>query len=627
MVLQSDPGDYIGAGLSYTYTPATAVLGVSASAARLSVRITGDQTWSGEFQAMNSLAQLQPGYYSGLQRYPTHDPAVGGLSWFGQGRGCNTVQGWFVVDAVTYAGSQLASIDLRFEQRCEGRTQALRGRIHWSADDSTAAPAPVYPPPAGLWKPSADDTPDEGNFVYLQSDPGDYIGAARSLLYTPATAVLAVSTNGGYFSVRVDGDENWLGDFQAMNSLGQLQPGYYGDLRRYPFHNPVKGGLSWAGEGRGCNTLQGWFVVDSISYQGGKLQEIDLRFEQHCEGGAPALRGRVRWSVDDDTMPPGPVNPPPAGLWQPAEGSTPQTGNFVYLQSDPGDYVGQGLARTYTQATALLSVSVSGGRLAVTVNGNQQWWGSFQAMNTLSLLQPGYYGDLQRDPFHNPVKGGLDWSGDGRGCNMLRGWFVVDDIVYAAGVLKAIDLRFEQHCEGGTPALHGRIRWSADDTTTPPGPVNPPPAGLWQPAEGAVPASGNYVYLQSDPGDYIGQGLTRIYTPATTTFSVTGSAGRLRVYLNGAQYWSGDFQAMNSLALLQPGYYGDLQRYPFHNPVKGGMNWSGNSRGCNTLRGWFVVDRVTYTAGALSAIDLRFEQHCEGGTPALRGQVHWVAGA
>jgi hypothetical protein len=142
-----------------------------------------------------------------------------------------------------------------------------------------------------------------------------------------------------------------------------------------------------------------------------------------------------------------------------------------------------------------------------------------------------------------------------------------------------------------------------------------------------VPASGNYVYLQSDPGDYIGQGLTRTYTPATATLSVTGSAGRLRVALNGAQYWSGDFQAMNSLSLLQPGYYGDLQRYPFHNPVKGGLSWSGNGRGCNTLRGWFVVDRVAYTAGTLSAIDLRFEQHCEGGTPALHGQVHWAAGA
>ena len=81
-----------------------------------------------------------------------------------------------------------------------------------------------------------------------------------------------------------------------MNTLSQFQPGYYGDLERYPFHNPVKGGLSWYGQGRGCNTLRGWFVVDSVTYFNGFLSSIDLRFEQHCEGLTPALHGRIRWS-------------------------------------------------------------------------------------------------------------------------------------------------------------------------------------------------------------------------------------------------------------------------------------------------------------------------------------------
>jgi len=47
-------------------------------------------------------------------------------------------------------------------------------------------------------------------------------------------------------------------------------------------------------------------------------------------------------------------------------------------------------------------------------------------------------------------------------------------------------------------------------------------------------------------------------------------------------------------------------------------------RGCNTLTGWFVVDSVTYNEIALTAIDLRFEQHCEGDLPALHGEIHWV---
>jgi hypothetical protein len=36
-------------------------------------------------------------------------------------------------------------------------------------------------------------------------------------------------------------------------------------------------------------------VVDSITYVGTALQSIDLRFEQHCEGGASALRGKIHW--------------------------------------------------------------------------------------------------------------------------------------------------------------------------------------------------------------------------------------------------------------------------------------------------------------------------------------------
>jgi hypothetical protein len=97
---------------------------------------------------------------------------------------------------------------------------------------------------------------------------------------------------GNRFSIDVAG---WNGEFQAMRTLTRLSPGYYGDLRRYPFHNPMKGGLSWNGQGRGCNRLLGWFVIDSITYQGDQLSAITLRFSQHCDGQAAALRGAVRW--------------------------------------------------------------------------------------------------------------------------------------------------------------------------------------------------------------------------------------------------------------------------------------------------------------------------------------------
>jgi len=296
------------------------------------------------------------------------------------------------------------------------------------------------------------------NYVNLQSDSGDYIGGGQTYGYTNANAQITVSATGGYLSVTVKGDQEWWGNFQLPSTLTQLQPGAYSNLHRYPFYTP---GLSWYGEGRGSNTLTGSFTIDNVVYVNGALNEIDLSFEQHSEDGVPALHGQIHWTAIDKTPLPGPVNPLPAGLWKAAPGSTPATGNYVYLQSDSGDYIGGGQSYSYTNANAQISVAATGGRLNVNISNNQDnWSGDFQAMSSLNQLQPGYYGSLMRYPFNNPIKGGLDWDGNGRGCNTLTGWFVVDNVNYENGVLSTADLRFEQHCEGGIPALHGQIHWS-----------------------------------------------------------------------------------------------------------------------------------------------------------------------
>jgi hypothetical protein len=298
--------------------------------------------------------------------------------------------------------------------------------------------------------------------------------------------------------------------------------------------------------------------------------------------------------------------------------------NYVRLQSDAGDYIGAGLTYEYTQADALIYLTAGGGELAVQIDGDERWFGDFQVPDGFTRLEPGMYSDLQRAPFHDPAKGGLDWSGEGRGCNTLTGWFDVDSVTYLEDALAAVDLRFEQHCEGGAPALHGTIHWRSDDPTRPAGPVNPIPSGLWRPAPGSTPSTGSFVYLKSDVGDFIGGGQTLTHTPADATIVVAAVDGHLAVSVDGAHHWTGDFLTMISLSELQPGYYGNLQRYPFHNPAKGGLDWSGDGKGCNTLTGWFAVENVAYLNGNLAAIDMRFEQHCEGGDPALHGAIHWA---
>lgn len=302
--------------------------------------------------------------------------------------------------------------------------------------------------------------------------------------------------------------------------------------------------------------------------------------------------------------------------------STAVAPNSIKLQSDSGDYIGRGRTWEYSRKVASIGVTPTGNRLAVSVLGDENWSGDFVLPSALTSLTAGTYNNLTRYSFHNASVGGLNWSGDGRGCNTLSGSITISNATYVSGVLQALDLSFEQHCEGSAAALRGQIHWTVYDDTSLPGPVNPPPAGLWVPAAGATPASGNYVYLLSEAGDYIGAGGTYLYQPGTDAVSITLNGGRLQVNVGG---WGADFVAMNAVTQLQPGYYGGLERYPFHNPVKGGLDWSGNGRGCNQLSGWFAVDSIAYVGTTLKSIDLRFEQHCEVLMPALRGKIHWVS--
>jgi hypothetical protein len=235
--------------------------------------------------------------------------------------------------------------------------------------------------------------------VNLTSDTGDYIGGGQDYSYTNADTEITATAQDALLTITISGDESWRGEFRLPDTYSQLETGTYSNLTRYPFHDPAVGGLSWSGEGRGCNSLTGTITIDEVIYDGTTLTGIDLQFEQYCEGGSPALRGDIHWDVNDLTSAPGPVVPPAAGLWQPAAGVTPATGSYVYLESQPGDYIGAGANYLYTNATAVVTVNAGNARLAVSINGNEGWNGDFQAMNSISFLEAGYYGDLQRYPF------------------------------------------------------------------------------------------------------------------------------------------------------------------------------------------------------------------------------------
>ena len=80
------------------------------------------------------------------------------------------------------------------------------------------------------------------------------------------------------------------------DSKSIIEKGTYQNLKRYPFHNPVFGGLSWYGNGRGCNESNGWITVDSVKYDGKVLKAIDLRFNQNCDHSFGTLKGKLHWN-------------------------------------------------------------------------------------------------------------------------------------------------------------------------------------------------------------------------------------------------------------------------------------------------------------------------------------------
>lgn len=290
--------------------------------------------------------------------------------WKAVRRSCLALQGWLVVDRVVLAQNTITALEARFEQRCQGSAGVLRGALRWTAPeripapqplsapgdwsadallpasgnvlhvesgradnmggrltqtatpldalltvhetggllavesngeqrhDPTQPPGPVLPVPAALWKPAADTTPSSGTYLYMQSLPGDFVGAGQTTLFTPASAPFVVTPRDRGLDIEVGNLlTGWRGHLEPMSRRQRLEPGYDPALKQYPVpYNPARGGLSWSGLGRGCNELTGWFVVDAVSYTGNTLTSLQARFEQYCDGSPSPLRGEIRWS-------------------------------------------------------------------------------------------------------------------------------------------------------------------------------------------------------------------------------------------------------------------------------------------------------------------------------------------
>ena len=129
----SDPGDYIGAGQSRSFTLDSASFssrsGQNGGYVGVTVFPFDGGFWFLDLAAPLG-AQLVPGAYEGAFRYPFQFPDQPGLSLSGDGRGCNFLTGRFdVLEATFGPNGFIERFHATFEQHCEGFAAALFGEL------------------------------------------------------------------------------------------------------------------------------------------------------------------------------------------------------------------------------------------------------------------------------------------------------------------------------------------------------------------------------------------------------------------------------------------------------------------------------------------------------------------
>jgi hypothetical protein len=128
----------------------------------------------------------------------------------------------------------------------------------------------------------------------------------------------------------------------------------------------------------------------------------------------------------------------------------------------------------------------------------------------------------------------------------------------------------------------------------------------------------------SDAGDYIGGGQPRLYHPGNGSVTASSDGSWLSVGVSGGtegDYFTLEFAAPPGRALA-PGVYVGAQRASFREAGRPGIDVSGSGRGCNEQAGSFEVrDLEIGSDGVVERLWLVYEQHCEGGSSALWGEV------
>jgi hypothetical protein len=261
---------------------------------------------------------------------------------------------------------------------------------------------------------------------------GEYIVGANTVTLTPANSTFSVTGDRENFNLVVAGD----GDFYSVEIAAprgeELRRGSFAAAERVAFRTGRAPGVDVSGNGRGCNETWGSFIIRQVEFNElGIVSKFDATITQKCDSSAaPALTVTVLYNAEP---------------WQ------------FTLTSTAGDYVGQGVKRTYLGNTSDFVLNGTTQYLTYGVSGLRDDWLAVITPPNGQQLAVGTY-PTQR--FAGPDHAGLDFFGNGRGCNQSTGTLNIKGIeTDAEGDVTALYALITQYCDGSTVPLKGTIRY------------------------------------------------------------------------------------------------------------------------------------------------------------------------
>jgi hypothetical protein len=144
------------------------------------------------------------------------------------------------------------------------------------------------------------------------------------------------------------------------------------------------------------------------------------------------------------------------------------------------------------------------------------------------------------------------------------------------------------------------------------------------------PATGTFLYLKSDEGDWVGRGQELLYTSENASFTLWYVNGYFEGHVNGhdGNFWTVHMEAPDGIELVPGTTYSDLVRWPFNGSSRYGLSVTGFATGCTAL--------ATPSEMTVNELELRpifpneiekfsagFVQTCEGATGSLRGEIRF----